>query len=539
MNSTNQLDKFKLKMIEAFYDETCRIFYEYFKGNYDIQRFEYYINRYFNAWKTCRIDLRNKGETASLKVLNEEINTNIKYPHWFDNGNGCIIESENKILNLDIECIESGQIELNLKGIDYRNNPTTRLPIYIGYKQLIYNDLSILNDNRLTWHDDSYTYVNQCQNNEKIKIKVEFKTIFDYFPKLNEFQNNLTYEFNSFEDINEIYNQFEDYIIQEKLDLFPYVDNKELYKIYLNLTKNYNNLINEFNSYKNDTSKVLDSYNLLFNNIFKFNKLEPTLIAKYSRELNNQLLDFIGNVCKKYGLQWWLDFGVLLGAVRHGGNIPWDDDYDISMMRSDYDKFFKIIHNELKENDLENLIHVNLNKKGPNNSLLSFIKLEYFDNGRLFGFVDIFPYDYIDRTIDDYDHVKSIFYNEHYKFIDELKAGVDRDVALEKYFKLFNVTNNQTDIMILGIEHFTYNEISHENVFPLSQIKFEDRYYPCPNKPKDFLRQEYGDDFMKVPKTIYNHGFFDALSRYDDVLVTFERNISLLKEINFKYNNEH
>ena len=47
--------------------------------------------------------------------------------------------------------------------------------------------------------------------------------------------------------------------------------------------------------------------------------------------------------------------------------------------------------------------------------------------------------------------------------------------------------------------------------------------------------QEYGDDFMKVPKTIYNHGFFDALSQYDDVLVTFERNISLLKEINFKY----
>ena len=47
MNSTNQPDKFKLKMIEPFYDETCRIFYEYFKGKYDIQRFEYYINRSF------------------------------------------------------------------------------------------------------------------------------------------------------------------------------------------------------------------------------------------------------------------------------------------------------------------------------------------------------------------------------------------------------------------------------------------------------------------------------------------------------------
>ena len=58
------------------------------------------------------------------------------------------------------------------------------------------------------------------------------------------------------------------------------------------------------------------------------------------------------NICKKYDLKWWLSFGNLIGAVRHEGNVPWDDDVDICMMREDYDKFFEVIRNEVKLNKL-------------------------------------------------------------------------------------------------------------------------------------------------------------------------------------------
>ena len=51
------------------------------------------------------------------------------------------------------------------------------------------------------------------------------------------------------------------------------------------------------------------------------------------------LLEFDA-LCKEYGFTYWLDHGTLLGAVRHEGFIPWDDDLDVTMPRDDYEKFF-------------------------------------------------------------------------------------------------------------------------------------------------------------------------------------------------------
>lgn len=53
------------------------------------------------------------------------------------------------------------------------------------------------------------------------------------------------------------------------------------------------------------------------------------------------LLEF-DRVCKKYNLKYILDFGTLLGAIRHRGFIPWDDDVDVSMLRDDYDRLLEI-----------------------------------------------------------------------------------------------------------------------------------------------------------------------------------------------------
>ena len=62
-----------------------------------------------------------------------------------------------------------------------------------------------------------------------------------------------------------------------------------------------------------------------------------------------KVLTEIDKVCKKHGIKWFADYGTLLGAVRHGGFIPWDDDMDICMPREDYDRFNEIAKDELPE----------------------------------------------------------------------------------------------------------------------------------------------------------------------------------------------
>ncbi|MBD5280217.1 MAG: hypothetical protein HDS35_06710 [Bacteroides sp.] len=74
-------------------------------------------------------------------------------------------------------------------------------------------------------------------------------------------------------------------------------------------------------------------------------KLQAELRAKYNPEGSDlrkaqlrmlSLLIFLDKVCKDNNLEYWLDSGTLIGAARHGGFIPWDDDCDIEMMEKDY-----------------------------------------------------------------------------------------------------------------------------------------------------------------------------------------------------------
>ena len=60
-----------------------------------------------------------------------------------------------------------------------------------------------------------------------------------------------------------------------------------------------------------------------------------------------KILSYIDAICKKHGLSYFADFGTMLGAVREGGYIPWDDDLDIGMLRADFEKFKVYAQTEL------------------------------------------------------------------------------------------------------------------------------------------------------------------------------------------------
>lgn len=66
--------------------------------------------------------------------------------------------------------------------------------------------------------------------------------------------------------------------------------------------------------------------------------IEPMIKCAWAAEL--EVLEVVRNICEKHNLKYFAADGTLLGAVRHRGFIPWDDDIDIMMPRDDYMRFF-------------------------------------------------------------------------------------------------------------------------------------------------------------------------------------------------------
>ena len=73
--------------------------------------------------------------------------------------------------------------------------------------------------------------------------------------------------------------------------------------------------------------------------------IEPMMKCAWAAEI--EVLEVVAEICNRHNIQYFADYGTLLGAVRHKGFIPWDDDIDISMFRSDYERFLKIAPAEL------------------------------------------------------------------------------------------------------------------------------------------------------------------------------------------------
>ena len=62
------------------------------------------------------------------------------------------------------------------------------------------------------------------------------------------------------------------------------------------------------------------------------------LTDKEVKQIELDILEYVHNFCEENGLKYIMNYGTLIGAVRHKGFIPWDDDIDISMPRADYEK---------------------------------------------------------------------------------------------------------------------------------------------------------------------------------------------------------
>lgn len=217
---------------------------------------------------------------------------------------------------------------------------------------------------------------------------------------------------------------------------------------------------------------------------------------------NLALLKELAYVCEKNNFKYILDAGTLLGAVRHSRFIPWDDDIDILMFREDYEKIVSAFKNTTRNSD----IYAEYHRDKDTNSQY-FIKIKH--KKCPFLGVDIFPLDSYGKHLSLKEQL--IATNKICKILKHLKKEIDPNISNKETKTILTKTMKEKILLSSANENgdFVYGvDFAHklknwfldrDIVLPLRKIQFEDSKYTTVNKPKEFLKNIYGD-YMKYPK---------------------------------------
>lgn len=238
-----------------------------------------------------------------------------------------------------------------------------------------------------------------------------------------------------------------------------------------------------------------------------------------------RILDEVAAICKKNGLNYYLAYGSLLGAIRHKGFIPWDDDIDIYMSRDDYEKLLKILKSkrtkkpdwfELLTGDNEGYYYPFA--KVVDNTTIA--KME--DNLSKHGiWIDIFPEDRlpnsplkrlvfvrIGKALRDVILAMTTDFSstekDRKRFVKRVLSviasviGKERIYQLtEKYYKKYS--HSDSDMFACLSSRYGTKEIMHqEDLFTPTEVEFESRHYQATRRWEQYLTKLYGE-YRKIP----------------------------------------
>jgi len=285
----------------------------------------------------------------------------------------------------------------------------------------------------------------------------------------------------------------------------------------------------ELESQLKKNNEILDSYNEHFKLLFYYYDLKPKSLLKNIQDICQEVLDFVVNVCNKHSIEYWLDYGALLGAVRHDGFLPWDDDIDLGMMRKDYELFLEVFDSELKNHGLENQIKCRLLRHGDN--VLYFIQISYAG----FAVLDIFPYDYIENPPE---NIEELYDIEKSKFKNNILNDKSYSEALAESYSNLNLSRGEKSFVIPGVERpasTRFHVQESDELFPLTEVTFNGRKY-LGHKNNDYHLQKLYGDWQDLPKVLERHNRIYKLKYRPNINDNLEKKVNALHKVNDNFN---
>lgn len=252
------------------------------------------------------------------------------------------------------------------------------------------------------------------------------------------------------------------------------------------------------------------------------------------KEIQLQILKSVTDFCVENNIRYFLCGGTLLGAVRHQGYIPWDDDIDLMMPRPDYERFLSEFNIEnlkighYKINDQYPWPFIKISKEG------TFIKRINGDFIKDVGVnIDVFPIDGFPNNSDNrLNHIRklsrlrTIYWNQYKSWFNKnrnLKLGIE--VFLSKIYFLFrnekqlsqtldkiakSIDYNKSKNVGIALWGYGLREVNKKNVYnDTVKVTFENNLFDAPIKYDEYLTNVYGNymEWPPIEKRVAHQGF--------------------------------
>ncbi|OOM79956.1 LicD family protein [Clostridium sp. BL-8] len=277
-----------------------------------------------------------------------------------------------------------------------------------------------------------------------------------------------------------------------------------------------------------DKNRMYNNAKVLAGNIESISEYQVTPKMKNIWAVQLDLLKAFIEVCEKNKLKYYIIYGTLLGAVRHKGFIPWDDDIDVTMPREDYEKLKKISANEFKEpyffqmpeNDADCFYNGYSRLRNSDTTGISVMDIGHDCNNGIW--IDILP---LDTCVSDQKKLKrkvkyinifqkliyaKVYGKDYEKFLNmskfqwKLCCFVARLVKHNWLCRLLNTAitaYSKTDTEYVGIfTHYARYQVFDKSNFESSvELEFEDLELKAPIGYKRCLEMSLGRDYMKYP----------------------------------------